>query len=59
MSKDVHPIADVITVPRSFVERVMYSGAFEIADLQQLRADAEAILERTDWGGSPHEQRGH
>lgn len=34
----------VIVVPRSFVESVMYSGAFEGEDLQRLWAQAEELL---------------
>lgn len=35
----------VLIVPRSFVESVMYSGAFEGEDLQRLWAQAEELLE--------------
>src|SRR4051812_3769604 len=38
-----HAVEDII-VPRSFVESVLYSGAFEGEDLDKLHAQAEALL---------------
>lgn len=42
--RDATPDLDVIVVPRSFVESVLYSGAFEGEDLDRLHRQAEELL---------------